>query len=310
MDTPSGTHGGLRHGALFHAGRRHYKTAVAGFIRDGLSRREPVLVAVPAGRERMLRDVLGPRVTEVAFVDMAVLGRNPSRIIPFLWQFADRHPAERVRIVAEPAWPGRNADEDREIGRHEALINQAFAGAAAAIVCPYDTRRLATPVLADARRTHPELAGGGSWQPNPNYLGPAVPAAANTPLPAPPATAQVITYGSDLHRVRELVEQHASKAGLSADRTADLVIAVSELAANTLRHSTGGGTVHIWRDSAQILCQVHDDGQLADPLAGHRPFTHHLQDQGLWVVNQLCDLVQIRNGAAGTTIRLQMSLDR
>jgi hypothetical protein len=32
--------------------------------------------------------------------------------------------------------------------------------------------------------------------------------------------------------------------------------------------------------------------------------------KGLWVVNQLCDLVQARTGPAGTTTRLHMSLPR
>jgi anti-sigma regulatory factor (Ser/Thr protein kinase) len=300
------------HLALFYATRRQYKADVAAFVQDGLNSREPVLIAVPSGRGRgqALRDALGASVRDVAFVDVAVLGRNPARILPFLWRFVDRHPAERIWIVAEPAWPTRSAEEAREVCRHEALINQAFPGTAAAILCPYDSRRLAPQVIADARGTHPALFTQGQQQPNDSYTGPAIPPACNTPLPPPPATAEAFRYDSDLHRVRELVERHASRTGLPAERAADLVIAVSELAANTVRHTAGRGTVHVWHAGTQILCQVHDQGRITDPLAGHRPFTHEGQGQGLWVVNQLCDLVEVRDGLAGTTIRVRMNLKR
>jgi hypothetical protein len=30
--------------------------------------------------------------------------------------------------------------------------------------------------------------------------------------------------------------------------------------------------------------------------------------RGLWIANQLCDLVQIRSSAAGTVVRMQMRL--
>ena len=33
-----------------------------------------------------------------------------------------------------------------------------------------------------------------------------------------------------------------------------------------------------------------------------------LGGQGLWVVNQVCDLVELRSGRTGTTVRLQMRL--
>jgi anti-sigma regulatory factor (Ser/Thr protein kinase) len=88
-----------------------------------------------------------------------------------------------------------------------------------------------------------------------------------------------------------------------------LVIAISELAANTLRHTDSGGTVQIWQTEDEIICQVIDTGQITDPLAGHRPRSDELLGgNGLWIVNQVCDLVQARTGRAGTTTRLHMRL--
>jgi anti-sigma regulatory factor (Ser/Thr protein kinase) len=85
--------------------------------------------------------------------------------------------------------------------------------------------------------------------------------------------------------------------------------AITELAANTVRHTEGGGTVQVWQTGEEIICQVADTGQITDPLARHRaPSNELLGGKGLWLVNQVCDLVQARTGRAGTTTCLHMSL--
>ncbi len=97
--------------------------------------------------------------------------------------------------------------------------------------------------------------------------------------------------------------------GLIPPRLHDLVIAISELAANTLRHTDAGGTVQVWRTGAEIICQLADTGQITDPLAWHRAPSSHLPGgKGLWLVNQVCDLVQVRTSRAGTIARLHMCL--
>ena len=72
-----------------------------------------------------------------------------------------------------------------------------------------------------------------------------------------------------------------------------------------------GGTVQVWRTSEEIIGQVADTGQITDPLARHRARSDELLGgNGLWVVNQVCDLVQARTGQAGTTTRVHMRLHR
>lgn len=60
----------------------------------------------------------------------------------------------------------------------------------------------------------------------------------------------------------------ARRAGLPPPRVNDLVIAVSELAANTLAHTRGPGTFTLWVTDQEVICQVQDQGQIIDPLAG------------------------------------------
>ena len=87
------------------------------------------------------------------------------------------------------------------------------------------------------------------------------------------------------------------------------MLAVSEVAANTLRHTRAGGMLHVWRTRDSLICQLDDQGRITDPLAGRRPPSlSTLGGQGLWVVNQVCDLVELRSGPAGTSVRLHMRL--
>ena len=133
------------------------------------------------------------------------------------------------------------------------------------MLCPYDRTRLAPDVIANAERTHPVLITGGRAQPSRAYPQAGLfPADCDRPLPAPPGGAAVLTYRDDLAQVRAFAARHARRAGLPASRTRDLVIAVSELAANTWRHTDATGTLHVWAADGELLCQFHDSGQIRD----------------------------------------------
>jgi anti-sigma regulatory factor (Ser/Thr protein kinase) len=118
-------------------------------------------------------------------------------------------------------------------------------------------------------------------------------------------------YTTDLSAVRALVHRHALRAGLSESRAIDLMLAVSEVAANTVRHAKSAGCLDIWYDAKEIVCQIRDRGIIADPLAGRRkPALDALGGHGLWIVNQVCDEFEMRSDETGTTFRLHMTLAR
>jgi anti-sigma regulatory factor (Ser/Thr protein kinase) len=300
---------GLRHAALFFRGPADYLASVTVFLQAAVDRSEPVLAALPGERAREVRRALGASAGRVTVADMAELGRNPAAILPAIQAFADQHPGQRVSYLGEPAWPDRRSAEYVEVARHEALINLALADTPISILCPYG-QRLPDTVRDDARCTHPTVIEQGASHASGEYLGMrGVPARCELPLPAPPPGATTVTYQADLRPLRALVAARALAAGLAEGGASDLVLAVSELAANTLRHATGSGTLSVWTQSGQILCEVRDSGWIADPLAGRRrPPEHPTGRQGLWVVNQVCDLVELRSGQAGTTVRLHMNL--
>lgn len=297
--------GEFRHLALLYRDAAEYLAAAAGFVRDGLARQEPVLVAVPEATMAWLHREL-PEADRLTFTDMTELGRNPARIIPWVLGFAARHSRQPVRYLGEPAWPGRTATELAQTARHETLINDAFAAVPATMLCAYDATALPGPVITDAGSTHPALLQAGREQPSPGYLPCGQPA---SPFPAPPPAAAAVAYDRELRPVRALVADAGRAAGLAPDRVTDLVIAVSEVAANTLRHTTAGGTVWLWHDQGEVICQVRDTGQITDPLAGRHPPARDLPDgKGLWLVNQVCDLTELQTSPDGTTIRLHMHL--
>ena len=128
----------------------------------------------------------------------------------------------------------------------------------------------------------------------------------------PPASANdpvFHTYRSDLSQVRALVLRHARQAGLTEGRANDLVLAVSEAAANTLRHTRSAGILAIWHDDEEVVCEIRDEGTITDPLVGKsKPPPGASGGHGLWLVRQVCDLVELTSDASGTTIRMHMAL--
>jgi anti-sigma regulatory factor (Ser/Thr protein kinase) len=300
--------GVLRHVAFFYRDPVERRAQMLGFARDGLAQGEPLFVAVPAARA--LGDQLALEPGEFVCSDITEAGRNPARLIPELQAFFDKHAGRRARVVWEPAWPGRSPAELCEVIRHEALVNLAFPETRATVMCAYDVTQLAPGAISGARLTHPEYVGDGR---PPAAPGPApvsqVPPECDRPLPPPPPGAEALDYQVDLAPVRRLVESHARRSGLAPERVADLVLAANEIAANTLGHTASGGTLQVWHDEAEILCQVHDQGWIADPLAGRVKRPPDGRGHGLFLVNQVCDLVELRTGPSGTTVRMHMSLD-
>lgn len=302
----------FHHPGLLYDNVDDYLRATTGFVRTAVAAGDGVLVAVPGKNLTLLRDGLTDCADHVVFADMAVEGLNPGRIIPaVLLNFAATHSGRRVSIIGEPIWPDRTEIEYPACVAHEALINTVFAGHDATILCPYDTTGLDQDRLLDAWRTHPTMIIAGRSRPSPWYTDPLHTANQfNQPLPAVPPHAATLPYATvrDLSRVRRFVADHAQRAGLSQSRVDDVVVAVNELAENTILHTTTAGTVTIWTEAGYLACQVDDQGHIADPLAGRIPPAANVEGgRGLLLANQLCDLVRVYTRADGTSIRLHLN---
>ncbi|WBB80765.1 sensor histidine kinase [Micromonospora sp. WMMD882] len=303
--------GTLTHEGLLYRGRADLLAGTVPFVEAGLAGGEPILVAMPGPHLDLLRVALRHTGDAVDFVDLAEAGRNPGRIIPYVFQaFVDRHPGRRVRIVSEAIWPGRAAPEYPACAQHEALVNSALRHRPAHILCPYDRVGLDAPALVDARAAHPVLVGPAGRRPSAHYDPDGVVARHNRPLPEPTTPVTALRYDlATLSGVRRLVTRHAAAVGLDEERQADLQIAVTELAANSVAHAGGSGDLRIWRTGEHLVCELADDGHLVDPLAGRlTPAADDVGGRGLVIVHALCDLVLLHTTDAGTTVRLHMRL--
>jgi anti-sigma regulatory factor (Ser/Thr protein kinase) len=283
------------------------------FIRGGLEAGEPVLVVESAEKIDMLRVALGGDAREVLFADMAQVGANPARIIPAWHEFVTRNaaPGRRMRGIGEPIWRERTPDELVECQRHESLLNVAFGrGEPWWLLCPYDIENLDPAVIDEARRSHEFVTNGTTDARSAVFRGmEASGAPFDVPLPEPPSVASRMAFGAaDLDSVRAEVSRAALAARLKASRAAELVIAVNEIATNSVRHGGGRGTLRIWHEASALVCEVRDRGRFDSPLADRqRPTNDPAAPRGLWLANHLCDLVQIRTLQDETVVRLHMN---
>jgi anti-sigma regulatory factor (Ser/Thr protein kinase) len=302
----------FRHEALLYSGWAEFVAGTVPFIRQGVKAGEPVLVVESVDKIQMLRVALGGDADAVLFADMAEVGSNPARIIPAWHEFVSRHrsPGRRMRGIGEPIWKGRSPDELIECQRHESLLNVAFGhGEPWWLLCPYDTEKLDSSVIDEARRSHEYVMEGSEVSRSETFRGlEASGAPFDVPLPDRGTSLGELTFVSDgLASVRYMVAHHAHASGLGAGRAEELMTAVNEIATNSVRHGGGGGSLRIWQEDAAVVCEIRDTGRFSNPLADRQqPAPIHTAPRGLWLANQLCDLVQIRNFADGTVIRLHM----
>jgi len=67
--------------------------------------------------------------------------------------------------------------------------------------------------------------------------------------------------------------------------------------------------IRLWRDGDAMVCEVGDRGLVDDPLVGRGPTLRpQSRDRGIRLANELCDLVQVRSNASGTTVRVHSLL--
>jgi anti-sigma regulatory factor (Ser/Thr protein kinase) len=299
----------FRHDALIYDGPEEFLEGTVPFLRAGLEADEPGLVAVSKNQTALLEGELGADAAGVRFADMETLGRNPGRIIPFWRQFVDEFGGRPVRGIGEPVWPGREHHEIDECQRHESLLNLAFAGPPSwSLLCPYDGTQLPDAVLECVASSHRHVTGGDAAEGPAGYLEETD--CLGGEFPGRPPVMDSLAFGREgLAQVRRRVENAAALVGLSPERVGDLVLAASELAANSVVHGGGTGVMRIWRDGERLVVEVEDRGLIEEPLVGRvRPVAPEQGGLGLWLANQLCDLVQIRSGRHGTTVRLHAAV--
>ncbi|RAJ38387.1 histidine kinase-like protein [Kitasatospora sp. SolWspMP-SS2h] len=305
----------LTHQALVYGSDEEFLAAAVPFCRDGLDRGDAVLVVTTGANTSLLRQALDGDAARVELVDALDWYRAPGRTLGAYHRYVDRCTADgayrQVRVIGESVWHGRDPLERAEWTRYEAVINAALASCPAWIVCPYDTRVLPRDVVDGARRTHPESVTGRAAHPSGRYAAPdAVGAPWTRRLSAVAAEGEraVLRFGDDPAPARAFVTERAASLGLDDRGVQRLVFAVNEIVTNAVQYG-GGGQLTLCRSGHRVVCDVTSPSRgSVDWYLGYLPpDPRQPRGHALWVVRQLCDLVEIDSGPELTTVRLHLS---
>jgi DNA-binding GntR family transcriptional regulator len=304
---------GLVHRALIYSGDEDFLATVMPFVEEGLSGDERVLVVTTPHNTEVLVRALDDNADEVEFRDSSEWYQLPSHTLLSYERYIEQADRERVRVIGEVAWDGDTRAPLSEWTRYESVLNVVFAREPLSIVCPYDAQNLPDPIVADARRTHPELCSGDGASTSPEFVD------AETlmrqldreglPEPSVPTAEQSIT--ADLRDVREFILDQAHRAGVSGKTLQDAFLAVQEVAANVIMRGPGQGTIRAWVEDDELIYEVREAGISAGELAVVQlewdPALLMSEPRGLWMARLLCELVEVRSEDGVLVVRLHVA---
>lgn len=308
----------LRHEVLPYADDAAFLETTVPFVREGLAAGDMVLAVTGDRNLERLHGRLGGDAGLVEFHRSQEWYRHPARTLAACVRQADvlARYGRGLRLVGEPVWHGRGPLEVAEWQRVEAIVNVAFAGTGASILCPYDLRALPLSVLDSARRTHPLAARDGGTQPNPGFMDPWAFADTIDRMPLPPVPAEAASLridAADLYWLRQFVREYGKAIALEGWELQCLLMSVTEVAMNALRHGRPPVDLRLWVDQQTekaLVCEISNAGHWRPaPGMGLVPPAPTAPSRfGLWAVRLLCSIVQVRTGRAGTTVRLRLAV--
>jgi MEDS: MEthanogen/methylotroph, DcmR Sensory domain len=310
--------GAFQHWACIYDDDKQFLETAVPFLTEGLALGEPVLAVTTPANLELLGTALPDRSGDVDYADSAFFGRRPpQRVAAFYRYWKSRgstregsQPARRVRILAEPVWAGRSTREVTAWTRMEAALNVTLAPTTISMICLYGAQTLDQDIVSNALRTHPAQVAGSHVSPSVHYADPAAFARScdTGPLADPPASAAAFEFDGDLRGLRRFIADRAAALGVGGDRADMLVLAVSEVGAYLKSRWPACATVRAWEQPGAVVCDFRQPGaSISDPFIGLRPAELVPGDaDGLWLANQICDWMEIRSGADGCTIQLQV----
>jgi anti-sigma regulatory factor (Ser/Thr protein kinase) len=297
------------HSAFLYDSLDTYVSFLVPFICEGLERDEAVAMVAPAARIDPVRERLGSDGAAVRFRTTEEFSVRPQRTIG-LWTQVLRTASAAGRPAARIIQEINFEDQTPSWVRAESAVNAALAGQNAHLLCPYDRAALPASLVLAARRTHRIFFDGG-WHLSDDYADPSV-LLGEVPEPVFPAEGDPIVVaplGESVADLRAHLRNRATAEGwLPPDRVEVLVLALSELASNGIRHGGAHRELRVWLNPKAVVCEVSDDGQHPPgPLAGFLPpVPGVVGGMGLWLVGQICDALSVRTAGGATHARFAL----
>lgn len=124
------------------------------------------------------------------------------------------------------------------------------------------------------------------------------------------------SFDSDtLSELRNAVRSEASALGLPDSRTAEVVLAVHELAANAVVHGGGAGRARMRVVGGELQCQVSDPGAgsgnartgTGTGKGTTQPWPFR-PGRGLWIARNVADRFNMAPGVSGSQVTVVFAL--
>jgi anti-sigma regulatory factor (Ser/Thr protein kinase) len=307
------------HHALFFGSDAELADVAVPFLRAGLTQGDALVLVCDQPKNALLLDALDIHDERITCLERSSIYQHTAVAVDSYRRAIERllrDGAGRVRLVGEVDF-GETTATWAEWARFEAVVNVALAPYPYWNVCAYDTRTLPEPILAAGLATHPNLLTPAGRTSNDRYEEPSALLrrwAVHDPDPieaSDPAFAFALTHATQLSAVRDGIRAVLASAGVTYRMSSDLMIVVSEVAANGLIHGLPPVQVRVWAAPERLVATVTDRGNgIDDPLAGYVPA--HVDEPneaglGLWVARLLCHQVQMSSTPDGFTVRLTIT---
>jgi anti-sigma regulatory factor (Ser/Thr protein kinase) len=109
---------------------------------------------------------------------------------------------------------------------------------------------------------------------------------------------------STLAATRRQVQAFIAEAGAEPGRNDDFLLAASEAMSNSILHGGGGGILRLWAEPTAITGEVQDHGRITGAIDGRpAPSPTQSSGRGLWIINEVCDSVELRHLPDGQIVR-------
>ncbi|WP_406046070.1 sensor histidine kinase [Micromonospora sp. NBC_00898] len=303
-------HVGYYHEAILFDSDEHLLAVMLPFLLGGIEAGEPAVVGLGERNAELVRRAL-PADSGVTFLPGGDVYARPTAAIRSYRKLLASYVADgaaQIRIVGELPRTALGATWDWW-ARYESAINHAYDDFPLWSMCAYDTRVAPARVLADVARTHPRVARpDGSHVPTGVYTEPTSYLAEPRPMLPDPVqrTAPLVELTDPTPAQARAAVYAADRGQLPADDVEDLVVAVSEMVTNALRHGLPPARMRLWSGADRIVVTVSDGGNgPKDPFAGLLPATNGSSGGlGLWISHQSCNHVALHRGPDGFTVRL------
>ncbi|MEU6072924.1 sensor histidine kinase [Micromonospora sp. NPDC047074] len=303
-------HHGYYHEAVRYASDEELLAVAVPFLLGGVEAGEPTFVALGERTGGLVRSAL-PAGAAVEFLPGGDVYARPTAAIRSYRQLLAEQVAAgagQIRIIGEVPPVSFGATWDWW-ARYESAINHAYDDFPLWSLCAYDTRITPASVLADVARTHPRFATpDGRHLPSPTWTPPTEYLRENRPIVPDPVETQppAVELTDPTAAEARAAVRKADQGQVPVDDVEDLVVAVSEIVTNALRHGRPPVRLRVWAGDDRIVTAVSDGGDgPEDPYCGLLPASDGGPGGlGVWITYQSCNHVTWQRDDAGFTLRL------